>query len=150
MTTPPETTQIYHDPPPCAVCHEIHQGERYGWYANQDTVLHDYDLIINTDRANQAKARSAAMTATVYASVAGSQYGSQYAGSVADPRDLETYRSKGTNRRSPPFSQQDYQGSSQRRGSRRTTEKDQHTTPGGIQQPAIRAIRPSDATAPIW
>ena len=81
------------DPPPCEVCHEIHEGERCGWYVHHDTVLHDYDSITNRDRSNRAKARSQALTAAAYASVAGSQYGSQYAGSVADPRDLIDPRS---------------------------------------------------------
>ena len=43
------------NPPLCEVCHEIHQGERCGWYVYQDTVLHDFESITNSDRANQAK-----------------------------------------------------------------------------------------------
>jgi hypothetical protein len=60
-------------PTPCEVCHEIHQGERCGWYEHQETVQHDFDSINNSGRANQARARSAVMAATAYASVAGSQ-----------------------------------------------------------------------------
>ena len=113
----------HRNPPPCAVCHEIHESERCGWYEHQDRVLHDYDVITNADRARQAQARSAAMTATAYASVAGSHYGSQYAGSLADPTDLEPYHTQGRNSSSPPF-RHDSKGTPHNRGQRRNTDQD--------------------------
>ena len=106
------------DPPPCSVCHEIHQKEHCGWQNQRLQVRHNYDAVTDRDRATQARTRSATMS-QMGAAMGGSHHG----GSQFDPQEQQHMRQMrlgqwNNSQRSPPGTQRSPPAHKPSRGTR--------------------------------